>query len=86
MSQVNQLKEECRREEGGYNMCKGMEDWLERKKKEGLELGRDEGARNKLREIIGKKLAKGKTAEEIADALEESVETVLEVIKEIKLV
>lgn len=34
------------------------------------EEGREEGIREKLKELVGKKLKKGKTAEEIADMLE----------------
>ena len=45
--------------------------------------GRAEGARIKMEELIRKKLKKGKSVEEIADALEESVETIQELIEEI---
>jgi len=38
------------------------------------------GHDEKLFELVGKKLSKGKTVEEIADALEESVETIEEII------
>lgn len=46
-------------------------------------LDRQEGREDHLREQIEKKLAKNKTPEEIADALEESVETIQKMIQEI---
>ena len=41
----------------------------------------EEGEQNKLISLVQKKLAKGKSIEEIADALEESVETVKSIIE-----
>lgn len=46
-------------------------------------LDRQEGREEHLTEQVQKKLAKNKTPEEIADALEESVETIQRIIKEI---
>lgn len=43
MSQIKKMKNECRTEKGGLNMCKGMEDWLEEREHQGLERGRAEG-------------------------------------------
>lgn len=43
-----------------------------------------EGIREKLKELVGKKLKKGKTAEEIADMLEEDPQVIKELIKEIE--
>lgn len=87
MRQMTQLKNEFKREDGRYNMCKGMDDWLEKKRKEGLELGRsegrDEGARAKLKELVEKRLLKGDTAEEISNLFEENIETICELIAEI---
>ena len=40
--------------------------------------------REKLKELVGKKLKKGKTAEEIADMLEEDPQVIKELIKEIE--
>lgn len=48
------------------------------------EEGREEGIRAKLKELVGKKLKKGKTAEEIADMLEEEPQVIKELIKEIE--
>ncbi len=42
------------------------------------------GGKNKLKEQIKKKVAKGKTVAEIADALEESEEVILELMKEME--
>lgn len=42
------------------------------------------GEMNKLKELIGKKLQKGKTLEQIADDLEESVEVIQKLIQEME--
>lgn len=70
MKQLKMVKEKSKTEDGEYNMCKGMADWL--KKREA------EGERNKLREIVKKKLDKGMKVEEIAEFLEEDIETIRE--------
>ena len=44
---------------------------------------REEGARNKLIDLVQKKLAKGQSVEQIADALEETAESIQEIIDEI---
>ena len=62
-------------EEKYFDRLEGREEG----KKEGLQ----EGRLQQLKEQISKKLAKGKTVEEIADALEESVETIEKLIKEL---
>lgn len=53
-------------------------------REEGCEVGRDEGARAKLKELVDKKYKKGKNAEEIADDFEETLELIEELIREIK--
>lgn len=58
-----------------------MQSWEEKYYER--EEGREEGARNKLMEQISKKLAKGKSVEEIADALEEDVQTIQQLIGEL---
>ena len=50
---------------------------------EGKAAGLAEGGQNKLLELIGKKLRKGKTAAQIADELEESEDVIEELIKSI---
>ena len=47
--------------------------------------GRNEGENKKLKDQIKKKLAKGKGIAQIADEIEESEETVLELIKQIEM-
>ena len=42
---------------------------------------RTQGAVNKMLELVSKKLAKGKTAEQIADDLEETVENIQRMIE-----
>lgn len=49
------------------------------------ELVEEKGAYNKIRELVEKKMKKGLSVEEIADALEESVETVRQIIAEIEV-
>ena len=46
-----------------------------------LEIGIEQGAQQKLIELVSKKLKKGCTVEEIADMLEESVDTINEIVK-----
>lgn len=64
---------------------KYMQAWEEKyyEREEGREEGIAEGERKKLKELIRKKLAKGKTVDEIADMLEESVETIEELMKDL---
>lgn len=62
---------------------KQSEEW-EAVKMNILEIGIQKGERDKLKEIIKKKLEKGKTIDEIADALEEETRTIEELIKEIE--
>ena len=57
---------------GSMNMCKALEEL------------KQEGAREKLKQIIRKKLAKGNTVKEIADALEENENVIQELIGEIQ--
>ncbi|MDO4322026.1 MAG: Rpn family recombination-promoting nuclease/putative transposase [Lachnospiraceae bacterium] len=53
-------------------------------KKEGIEAGREEGERNKILSLIQKKLDKGQTIEEIADALEEAPAVIKGLMKELE--
>ena len=48
------------------------------------EIGFEEGQSKKVIELVRKKLAKGYSAEEIADMLEESIEVIRKVIEELK--
>lgn len=52
--------------------------------KDEREEGREEGDKNRLVSQIRKKLEKGKTVEIIADEVEEDVDTVIEIINELK--
>ncbi|MDO4322316.1 MAG: Rpn family recombination-promoting nuclease/putative transposase [Lachnospiraceae bacterium] len=65
---------------------KYMQAWEERyyDKQEAREEGREEGARAKLREMVEKKLRKGQSPEQIADALEEEQEVIRDLLKEIQ--
>jgi len=49
-----------------------------------LEIGKEFGAKEKLKELIQKKLKKGCSAEEIADMLEEKIEVIQQLISELE--
>lgn len=53
-------------------------------KEDAFEDGKVEGAREKLINLAKIKLAKGKSVEQIADELEETVETITELIKQLE--
>ena len=68
---------------------KYMQAWEEKyyekeeARKEGLQKGRAEGRKEERIDLVKKKLEKGKSVEEIADALEETDETIRELMKEL---
>lgn len=49
----------------------------------GIERGREEGKRSKLKEQTARKMAKGKTAEIIAEELEEELPVIEQIIREL---
>ena len=57
-----------------------FEEYLKEEREEAKEEGRQEGERNKLIIQVKKKLAKGQSVEQIADALEETKETIQEIV------
>ena len=61
------------------NLMCNLSDLVEER---GIEKGIEKGANKKLQELISKKLKKGQSLEVIADALEESVETIQKLINE----
>ena len=50
----------------------GIKEGLEKGRLEGIEIGLSKGREEKLRELVEKKLSRGKTASEIAEELEEA--------------
>lgn len=56
-------------EREGYNMCQALEEWAEEERTEGFA----EGVKQKLVDMVCIKLRKGKTADRIAEELEEPV-------------
>ena len=50
---------------------------------DGRKTGKEEGKRNKLSELVQKKLANNQSVEQIADDLMEEVETIQEIVKEL---
>lgn len=70
------IEMDSRMEEEVNVMC-NLSDWVE---EEGIKTG----AYNKMCEQVYKKLQKGLSVEAIADAIEESVETVQEIIEHLK--
>ena len=71
-------------EEKYYEKEEARKEGLQEGRAEGRAVGRTEGARNKLKDLIKKKLEKGKSIEEIADALEETEAVIQELIKEMQ--
>ena len=71
--------------EARNNMCEAlmelMEDVIEEKFAAGKSEGRLEGRLEELLELVSKKLAKGKTIEQIADDLEKTVPEIENLIK-----
>ena len=59
-----------------HTFDEGREEGIQLGKSEGILLGRKEGREEKLSEMIHKKAARGKSPEQIAEELEEDVETV----------
>ncbi len=74
------------KEEGDQIMCEALKELMKPELTEATEKAIQQGSRNKLLELIRKKLAKGQNVDQIADALEESVETIQQLIKEYKLI
>ena len=74
-------------EEKIYDRMEGREEGIaigrERGLREGRENGLREGRQEMLISLIRKKLAKGKTPEEIAEELEEDIEIIEKLIQEI---
>ena len=60
-----------------------QEKHLRQEREDAWEDGLAEGERIKLKELIRKKLAKGKSVSEIADILEEEEKTIQELIDEL---
>lgn len=69
-------KEVNKKKEEKIDMCQALEELYN----DGIQ----QGSSRKLIELVTKKLAKGKSVEEIAEALEENVETIEKIIKEIQ--
>ena len=64
----------------GVCMCSGLKALIEEKREEGVGLGENK----KLKELVQKKVKKGYSANEIADMLEEHVDVISKIIKEIE--
>ena len=54
-------------------------------RQEGFQEGLQKGLQNGLKDLVKKKLERGKSVEEIADALEENEDMILELIKELEV-
>jgi hypothetical protein len=80
----NHLMKYSRLEGFEQGCADGFKQGKEEGIKEGIEQGKEEGIKIKLKEMIAKKLAGGKSAEVIADELEEEIEVVAELIDEIR--
>ena len=62
------------------DMCIGLKELLEDKRQEGVGLGENK----KLKELVKKKVQKGCSVGEIAEMLEEDVDVITALIKEIE--
>ena len=60
-----------------------QEKHIRREREEAWEAGERKGEENKLKNQIKKKLAKGKSVSEIAEALEEEEDTIQRLVKEL---
>ena len=58
-------------------MCKAIEEMRAQEREEGRMEGRLEGRQEQLLTLISKKMEKGKSLEQIADEIEETVEAIL---------
>lgn len=67
-------------EEKAYIRDEGLEEGLAKGRAEGLKEGCTKGAELKLIQLVSKKLRKGKSAEEIADELEERMEEIERIV------
>lgn len=68
-------------EEASGNMCDALRELFSKEIDEAVTEGLEKGYTAKLIEQISKKLAKGKSVKQIADDLEETVETIQELMK-----
>ena len=62
-----------------------LEMKMEEQFEAGLQQGLNQGSDNKLKELIKKKLAKGKSLPQIADECEESIDTIRALIDQLDL-
>lgn len=69
-------KEVSKKKEAKIDMCQALEELYND--------GKQYGLNQKMIELVTKKLSKGKSVEEIAEALEETVENIEKLIKEIQ--
>ena len=65
-------------------MCDALMELMQDVIEEKVEDGKEKGAQEKLFEQVQKKLVKGKSVEQIADELEESVDVIKELIQQLE--
>lgn len=70
------IRRALEQKEGGMNMCQALEEWMEENITKGMRL--------KLKQLIQRKLAKGKDAAEIAEILEEDEQVIRDLIREMQ--
>lgn len=74
VAELETIKKLNRKEKGGIDMCKALQDMREDAKNEGIEIGKAEGRLQAQIRLIVKKVKKGKSLELIADELESTTE------------
>lgn len=82
---VKRLREDFEWRENYMTLEMKMEEQFEAGLQQGLQKGLNQGSDNKLKELIKKKLAKGKSLPQIADECEESIDTVRALIDQLDL-
>lgn len=68
------------RKGGEINMCQALEEMMQDSKEDGIKEGVSKGKLEAYKDLVRKKLAKGKTAEQIAEELEEQADKIFEII------
>ncbi len=75
-------RKEAKKEE--YNMCKALDDLYQEGIDKGYEKGHSEGRKEHLMDLVKKKLEKKMSVNEIAEVLEEDVDTIKALITKLK--
>ena len=81
---MKQIPGEAEHKEEMIDMCKAIQEMYDNGVKDGIQQGVEQGRTELLKEQIQRKLKKEKTPTQIAEELEESVEVIEKIIKEMQ--